>query len=333
MNEQKGFLILLIGILALAGYLMLKPFIGYFLGAALLAFVLRPLHVRWRDYIGSKASALVLVVLSVVMVVGPFLFTIAVVVEDAQGLANDFQESDIINASQIEQRVEDLTGRSVDVRENIDRAVERFTSITFGSFSQLLSMAAHVSIGVTLMLFLLYYMLKDGESLVKWINDLMPLPDRITESLESRMSMTAWAVIKGHVLVAVVQGLVAGVGLIVTGVPNAFFWTFVMVILAFIPIVGTIPVWLPASVYLFLIDRPLVGILLALYGFTVVGLTDNIVRPLAVERGADLHPAVIIVGVIGGVYLFGAVGLFIGPIILGMFKSVLVVFETHYKSL
>ncbi len=333
MNEQKGFLIILTGLLAAVSFMMLKPFLGYFLGAALLAFILHPIQVRWRKYLGSTISSLLLVFLAVFIVVAPFLFTATAVIDDAQDLEGDVRQSDLINSTQIENKLQELTGQRIDIEQNVEKAVDRFTSLTLGSFSQVLGLIANASIGITVMLFLLYYMLKDGEMLVAWLNDLVPLPQDITESLHSKMSKTTWAVIKGHVMVAIIQGLVAGIGLIVTGVPNSVFWTFVMVLLGFIPIIGTILVWLPASIYLFLVDRPVMAMLLALYGFIIVGLTDNIIRPLAVERGADLHPAVIIIGVLGGVYIFGAVGLFIGPITLGIFKSVLVVFEKHYKSL
>jgi len=184
-----------------------------------------------------------------------------------------------------------------------------------------------------LLIFLLYYLLKDGEKFVKWLRDTTPLPSDIQNQLYARVNKTTWAVIKGHVLVAVVQGLIAGLGLAITGVPNYAFWTFIMVILGFIPIIGTVVVWLPAAAYLFAIDRSAAAIFLFLYGMVIVGLTDNILRPIAVDRGSNLHPAVIIIGVIGGVYIFGAAGLFIGPIILGIFKAVLLVFKNNYEDL
>jgi predicted PurR-regulated permease PerM len=188
-------------------------------------------------------------------------------------------------------------------------------------------------IGVSLMLFISYYLLKDGAGLVDWIIDVSPLPDDVERGLVNETRDTTWAVIKGHVLVAFVQGIVAGIGLAIAGVPNYVFWTFVMIMLGFIPIIGATVVWFPASIYLLVIDRPAAGLFLLLYGFLAVGLTDNFVRPIAVDRGSDLHPAVIIIGVVGGVYTFGAPGLFIGPIMLGAFKSLLNVFSENYETL
>lgn len=106
-----------------------------------------------------------------------------------------------------------------------------------------------------------------------------------------------------------------------------------MVLLSFLPIVGPFIVWGPAVAYLASIGSIFEALFLAAYGLTVVGLTDNIMGPLVVDKSSELHPAVIIIGVLGGVYLFGAPGLFIGPIILGVLRSTLVVFRNNYSEL
>ena len=333
MNAQRNFLLALIGILGFVAFLMVQPLLGYFLGALILGFLMHPMQRRLRGTLGDKVSAFILVVFGVLVVVVPIILIGAAVIEDAGDLTGDLRQSDIINTTELEQQIKQYTGQNFDIEQNIDAALNQFTSLTLGGVSQFVYVLAEITIGLTLLIFLLYYLLKDGETLVKWVREVTPLPDELQEQLYDRVGTTTWAVIKGHVLVAVVQGLVAGLGLAVTGVPNYAFWTFIMVLLGFIPIVGTIIVWLPAAAYLFVMGRTPAAIFLLVYGFVVVGLTDNVLRPLAVERGADLHPAVIIVGVIGGVYLFGAAGLFIGPILLGIFKAVLLVFKNHYKDL
>ena len=333
MNTQRGFLLVLMGILGFIAFLMVKPLLGYFLGALILGFVMHPLQRRLRKVFGDRISAFMVVIIGILLVVVPVVVVSAAVLEDATNLTQDVNQTDLINTTEIEQQIRDYTGQEVDIEQNISAALGRFTNVTLGGVSQLVSVLAEITIGLTLLIFLLYYLLKDGEKLVKWLKEATPLPDEIQESLYERVETTTWAVIKGHVLVAVVQGLVAGLGLALTGVPNYAFWTFIMVILGFIPILGTILVWLPAAVYLFMMGRVPAAIFLAIYGFTVVSLTDNILRPLAVDRGSNLHPAVIIIGVIGGVYLFGAAGLFIGPIALGIFKAVLLVFKNHYEDL
>lgn len=333
MNLQKGFILALIAVLGFLSWMMVKPFLGYVLFAIILAFLLHPLQKKLSKKTKPGFSAVILMIFAVFVAIIPLFVASAAIVQDASDLSNDLNQSEIINNTQIENLVKEYTGRDIEVEKVTKDISDRFVSTTFGGVSKLVNLFAEISIGITLMLFLIYYILKDGDKLVKWIKELTPLPKDIQDGLYERINSSTWAVIKGHVAVAVVQGLVAGIGLLITGIPNYVFWTFVMVILGFIPIIGTIIIWVPAAIYLILIGRINAGIFLMIYGFVVVGMTDNILRPLVVDRGADLHPAVIIMGVIGGVYLFGAPGLFVGPIVFAIFKSVLLVFKNNYDRL
>ncbi|MFB6208896.1 MAG: AI-2E family transporter [Candidatus Nanohaloarchaea archaeon] len=333
MEARKAFLLVMLGVLAWISYHMVEPFLAYLVGAALIAFVLRPLHARTSRYIPERISAFLLVFLSVFLAIVPFLVAASAIIEDARDLGGDIENTTAVNMTEIEQRFEELTGRDVELRESIDRGVENFLDGALGGFSRVLSFVTGLTIGLTLMLFFMYYLVMDGGKLVEWIKEALPMEPEIEEKLFNDIERTTWAVMKGHVFVAIVQGLIAGLGLFLTGVPNYIFWTFVMVLLGFIPIIGSFVVWGPASVYLFLTGEAFSALFLALYGVVVVSLTDNVLRPFAVDRKADIHPAAILIGVIGGVYLFGAVGLFIGPIILGIFKSILVTTKNTYKDL
>jgi len=333
MNEQRGLILVLIALLSFVTFMMVKPLLGYFLGAIILGFMMHPMQKRLRKLVGDRISAFLLVIFGILVVVLPILGIGAAVIEDATNLAEDLEDSEAINTTQIEETVRGYTGQDFDIEASIDSVVQTLTQTTLGGVSQIVTTVTEIAIGVTLLVFLLYYLLKDGEKFVRWIKETTPLPSDIQNQLYARVNKTTWAVIKGHVLVAVVQGLVAGLGLAITGVPNYAFWTFIMVILGFIPIIGTVIVWVPAAAYLFAMNRSAAAIFLFIYGLVVVGLTDNILRPIAVDRGSNLHPAVIIIGVIGGVYIFGAAGLFIGPIILGIFKAILLVFKNNYEDL
>ncbi len=333
MDSQKGFVLILVGILVGLFWLMLQPFLAYILGGVILAFILRPFQEKLSPFLGSRVTASLLITGSLIIALVPMTLATIQVVNDAGELSADIQETDLVNTTMIEQRIMEYTGRHFDIENAVDAAVTEFTTVTFGSVSQLLNLATNISIGITIMLFLIYYLLKDGEEFVEWIQRVTPLPMDIQENLYDRIDKTTWAVIKGHVLVAVTQGLLAGLGLLLTGVPNWVFWTFVMVLLGFVPIIGTIFVWGPAGIYLIMVNRFEAGILLLIYGTIVMLATDNLMRPFVVDKSAELHPAAIIIGLIGGVYLFGAPGLFIGPILIGILKSVLLVFENHYEDL
>lgn len=329
MDNERVFVLALIGLLAFVSWLMVKPFLGYVLFAVILAFVLRPLQRKLSSYINSSVSAFLLMAFAILVAVLPLVFATAAVIEDTQDLTQDVNQTDLVNATDIELQIEKYSGQSVDIEETVNTGISQFTSATFGSFSKFVNLIASLAIGLTLMLFLLFYFLRDGDEMAAWLKEVIPLDLDTTERLYERVNITTWAVIKGHVLVAIAQGLVAGLGLAATGVPNYVFWTFMMVLLGFIPLIGSILVWGPAAIYLIVIDKVTMGLFLLVYGFVVVGLTDNILRPIVVDKRAELHPAVIIIGVIGGVFIFGAPGLFFGPILLGVFKAILEVFRDN----
>jgi Predicted permease len=270
---------------------------------------------------------------SVVLAILPLLIIGVAVADDARDVVKGINTSEVVDLSEVEQRIDSFTGTETELQAKLASAVTSFTSGALGGVSQALDVAANLLIGLSFMLFLTYYLVRDGGDLVMWLKDLSTLPEGIEDRLVDEMANTTSAVLKGHILVAVAQGVIAGLGLWIFGVPNALFWTFVMVILSIIPIVGSMVVWIPSAIYLGLSGEVTSAAGLAVYGLVVVGMTDNILRPLVVDESADLHPAAIIIGVLGGVSVFGAVGLFIGPIVLGAFKSVLKVFMNNYSDL
>lgn len=332
-NDRKGFLLGLIGIFGVAAALMLRPFMAYVLGAAILAFILRRPHEYLKKYTGEKFSAFILTLSSILLAVVPLLLIGVAIADDARDVVKDVNRTNVVDIDVIEQQIQDLTGTEIDIRKEISSAVSSVGKGAFGGVSQAINIATNLTIGLSLTLFLVYYLVRDGKELIKWLKDLSTLPEEIEDNLIKEMSQTTSAVLKGHLLVALAQGVIAGIGLAFFGVPNFVFWTAIMVLLGVIPVVGSMLVWAPAAGYLFLSGNPAQALNLFIYGFVIVGMTDNILRPLVVDETADLHPSIIIIGVLGGITVFGVPGLFIGPIVFGALKSVLKVFMQNYSSL
>lgn len=333
MDSQRSFLLLIVGSLLFIAGLMLKPFLGYILGAVLIAFILMPLQNRLSNYIGERLSAFTLITLTLLTLTLPFLLIFGSVYEDAQDVIGSVNSSEVVETTEIEEFIFEYTGQRTDIENRVQSSLNKFVSVTIGNASMYLNLAMEIGIGISIVLFLLYYLLKDGRRFTNYIKSLIPLPKDLIIRIQNETYVTTWAVVKGHILVAITQGTLAGMGLWMTGVPNYAFWTFIMIILAFIPIIGAFLIWGPASFYLFMTSRPLAGTLLFLYGAIVVSLTDNFLRPILVDRETDLHPAVILIGVLGGLSVFGAAGMFVGPIILGVLKAILEVFNENFEEL
>jgi len=140
------------------------------------------------------------------------------------------------------------------------------------------------------------------------------------------------AVLYGQVLTAVIQGGLGGLALLVFGVQNALFWGAIMIITAFLPLLGTPVIWVPAGVGLILDGEVTRGILLLVFGATVVMNIDNFLRPKLVSSRTNVHPVLILIGVLGGLRVFGFIGMLIGPLILAILVALIKFYEQNYKS-
>jgi predicted PurR-regulated permease PerM len=332
MNVRRGFLLLLVTLLAVLSVAMVLPFLQYFLVAGLLAFVLTPLQHHLEPRIGESGSSIVLIIGTLVALIIPFIVVIASVAGDAARLAQN-ANVEAIGVDRIEGLIQQYTGQQVDLVDRAQDAARTGGEALAGSAGEIFGAVTHVLVGIGLTLFVLFFLLKDGDKLYAWIREITPLPDDVQDDLYTSLEDITWAVLLGHVLVAVVQGAIAGVGLFVTGIPNAFFWTFVMMVLSLLPVIGSFLVWGPAAIYLVVNGQTVAGAALFIYGAIVVGATDDFLRPVVVDRYAELNPSIIIVGVIGGLYLIGFMGLFIGPVIVGALKVVLEEFDEYYEEL
>ncbi len=329
MNRSRGFLLLLIAVLLVVSAQLVLPYLQFVLLAVLLAFILTPAQRRLESRVSATIAALSLVTLALLGIILPFLLVLALVAEDARRVL-EAADPEAFPPEPLASLADEF---GIDLETVI---VERAREVGAGLLErgpELVAGATHIMIGIGFTIFLLYYLLKDGEDLLAWLEGVVPLPADVQGELRAELEDVTWAVLAGHVLIAIIEGAIAGIALFVTGVPNATLWTAIMIVLSLIPLVGAFLVWGPAALYLFFIGEPVAAAGLAIYSAIIVGIADDYLRPLVVDRFADLSPAIIIVGVLGGVTAFGLMGLFFGPILLGALVATLSVFEEHYEEL
>lgn len=330
MNRKKTFLLLLLGTVLAVCSLMVLPYLGYILTGVVLAFVLKPVQERIAKHLRYSSSLTVL--LTIVLALMPLILLLSVVANDAAAVVESIQEQNI-DLGLIEQQLSALTGSEFSLEERLKSSIETIGSTVLSSTSQIVDFASGFAIGVSILLFTQYYALKEGRTVVKWSKKLDVLPNKIQEQLYRKTARTTRTVIEGHVITALVSGIVAGLGLFLAGISNLAFWTFMMIILGLIPLIGTALIWGPAGIYLLINGQIYAGGLLLAYGLVIVGSVDNFLRPFLVDEEADIHPLFIIFGVIGGIGVFGPIGIFVGPVMFGIAKSLLKVYTEHYDQL
>ncbi len=345
MDLRVGFYVTLLAILAAVSALLVLPLLQYLLAAAFLAFVLFPLHerlsttrieTRWGEVtVGPRTSAGLLTVFAIVAAILPLLFFTVVIFQTVLSFTRNFEELELVATVQeltarfsIEEELLELL--RTQLLEELEGILESSIQILFQELLGLIDLSIRVGIGLLVFVFLLYYFLVDGRRLLGWIAAVAPLEEEVRTELFEEINVVTWAVMKSHVFVALVEGILGGIGLYLLGVPNAAFWTVVMIVVSFLPAIGIWLVWAPAVGYLALVGAPLQAGVLLVYGIAVLSVVDNYLRAILVDRGSGVHPAVVLVGVIGGLYLFGILGLFLGPVVLAVFKAGLQVFGEVY---
>ncbi|MEF8813036.1 MAG: AI-2E family transporter [Halovenus sp.] len=330
MNKEQGFLVVLLALSLGASALLLMPFLQYVLGAVIVAYMLYPVNERLVTRLGSQLAPAALISAAVVAVFVPLAYISWVLVTELRSLS---QGETGIETEAIETTIAETTGQEVEVAELSRTAGSELLGILFGDVTAAASVGVRFSFGIALLLFLLYYLLRDGDRFVAWLIDVAPMRNAVCSRLFDRIDKTTHGVIVSHLLVAVVQGVVGGVGLFLAGIPKPVFFTFTMIMFALLPLVGAFVVWGPAAAYLFAIGQTEWGIFLFVYGIFVVSLIDNYLRPIVIDREAHLNPGVILIGVFGGIYAIGVTGLFIGPIIFAVAATTVTAFNEEYDAL
>ena len=330
MNRGQAFLLLVLGLAGLLVFVLVLPFVEYVLLAIILAYVLYPAHQRLERHVGASVSPILLILGSILVAVVPILYIGNRFADELEAIA---EGETGLQTEVIEAEITELTGLELNLVEALSETGEWMLEVLFGDVTGIVAVGLHISLGFALVFFLVFYLLRDGPEFVAWLRPTIPLPRRVTDRLFFKIERTTWGAVIGHGFAALVQAVVAGLGLYFVGLPNVLFWTFVMFVLAFLPLIGVFLVWAPAAVYLMLIGDSAAGVLLALYGFTIVSMIDYYVRPIVIDQQARLNPAVILVGVFGGLYTLGFIGIFVGPIAIGVLAATLEVFRADYDRI
>lgn len=317
------------GLIALAllgsflGLAVLAPYLQYVLFAVVLAYVLSPVQDRVEQYVSPTVGAFAVVTATVLVVLLPLMYVGLVAVQQSIALVDTIRGGEF-DLGSIEELLT-FDGYGVDlfalIEANQNRIVTGLREVTTGVFS-FVGTLPNVFIGITTMLFVLFALLRDGRRLLAWFRWVLPVEDRLLDDLFEELDRLMWASVVGNVAVAGIQAVLLGVGLAVAGVPAIVFLTVATFVLTLLPLVGSFVVWIPAAGYLAATGRPTAAGALSVFGLLVM-FSDSYLRPAVIGGTNAYNSAIAIVGIFGGLVVFGAVGLFVGPVVLGGAKLVL----------
>ncbi|QPV63960.1 AI-2E family transporter [Halosimplex litoreum] len=311
---------------------VLLPYLQFVLFGVVLAYILYPLQRRLEQYVRPMAAAMGVVVATLVVVLLPLVYVLTIAVQQSFGVVRAIRRGEL-DVETVE-RLFESNGYAVDLialyETNQGRIAAAIREVTNGAVDLAGSLPG-LFIGLTITLFVLFALLRDGERLLAWVEWVLPVPDEDLAELRAGLDDLMWASVVGNVAVAAIQAVMLGVGLFVAGVPAIVFLTVATFVLTLLPLVGAFGVWIPAAAYLVAVGRPRAGAALAVYGLFVT-FSDSYLRPALIGQTAAFNSAIVIVGIFGGLVAFGAVGLFIGPVVLGGAKLALDCFASEHAG-
>lgn len=345
-NLHYRFFLLLLAVVSIAFLWLLWPLYGAVFWGSILAIIFAPIHRRIAAKLGGRRNlaALISLMLVLVVVIVPVTFIAGSLVQEGANLYQRVKSGNLNFGSYVQQVLDALPA-------SVQNMMDRFgigdlssmqDKLTAGAMqgSQYIATQAFnigqntfeflVSFGV--MLYLLFFLLRDGSIVSARLRGAIPLSDTHKLHLLRKFTTVIRATVKGNIAVAAAQGALGGVIFYILGIQGPVLWGVVMAFLSLLPAIGAGLVWGPVAVYFLVSGELWQGVALALYGVLVIGMVDNVMRPLLVGKDTKLPDYVVLISTLGGMALFGLNGFVIGPLIAALFIASWDLFSSDFAA-
>ncbi len=335
-------MLLLVVVTVAFGWILL-PFYGAVFWGAVLAIVFTPLYRKLLARTGRRPTlaALLTLLLIVLVVILPLSMITASLVQEATALYARSRDGGISFAGYAQQIYAALPDWLTQLLsrfglDNLTVLQQRLTDALNQGSQRIAQQALDIGqntfdfvVGFFIMLYLLFFLLRDGAQLSHRMRTAIPLNDGYLRNLSGKFITVIRATVKGNIAVAAVQGALGGLAFWFLGIHAPVLWAVLMAFLSLLPAVGAGLVWVPVAAYLLATGDTLQGVGLIAYGVVVIGLVDNVMRPLLVGKDTKMPDYVVLISTLGGMALFGLNGFVIGPLIAAMFIAVWDIFATE----
>jgi predicted PurR-regulated permease PerM len=314
-------------------YLLLKPLLNIFLASIILTYIFYPVYKRVRKPLKYESlSILITLILIVIIFLMPFVFVASQIPKQTASIYN------YVKTNFIEQGFFDFSCENIkSVKCNGINFITgsgyfNFDKILDDVFRKITEIATYIVVripniivGIALALFISFFLFKDGKKLLNSIIEMVPVNKKHSNKLVEQFGKVTYSVVFAHIIVAIVQGSLGAIGFYIFGIPSAIFWGVIIAIFALLPVIGPAVIWVPASIFRFINGITTnsywdtgMGIGLFLYGIFIISTSDNLLRVKLIGNAGNVHPLTVLIGIIGGINLFGLIGIFVGPIILSL---------------
>ena len=331
------FLILfLLGALVLTGFIF-APFLKPLALAAVFAVVLQGLYKNVSKYVRWQgAAAFFTILISTILILIPLSLVSVLIGQEARDLYLSLDKSDgQSSVSQLFDRADEILNNIApglqDASADIDASAKTALQWIVGRAGSIFGSISSFLLSLFIFFIALYYLLREGPRVRHALIEFSPLSDNEDKAIFERLERAVNSVIKGNLMIALIQGALAMLGFAIFGVPHAILWGAVTAVAALIPGIGTALVFAPVIGFLFFTGDIFSAVALVIWGALAVGLIDNLLGPRLIGRGMQLHPLLVLLSVLGGLIFFGASGIFLGPLSLSLFFALLSIYADSSK--
>jgi len=341
--ETRTFLAMLVGV-SLAFVFLMKPFFGPIFWAIAIALIFYPFQVFLVRRLGERPNVNALITLTVCMliVVIPVLVLVTSLAAEGLGIYQQIQDGEIRPGEYIDQvnnsfpAIQSLLAQfDINFSEIRDRVVNLFVGGSQFLAKQALGVGQNTFqffLGLALMVYLAFFLLRDGSKLVELLIRALPLGDERERLLFAKFAEVTRATVKGNLLIAIIQGALGGIIFWILGIGGALLWGVVMAMFSLLPAVGAALVWVPAAIYLAAVGDIVQAVVLTIFGVVVIGLADNILRPILVGRDTKLPDYIVLLSTLGGIAMFGINGFVMGPLVAALFMAFWGIFIREFSE-
>ena len=344
-SEDRAFLLLMAAVTVAFAW-VLWPVFDAILWGTIIAILFAPAYRRLCRSMRQRRTlaALATVALVVVIVIVPVTLVAAMLTQEATALIARIQSGELNPGRVWRQTLGALPEWVIDLLNrfglgNLDAVQQRITAGLLRGSQFFAGQAVNIGqvtfgflVGLAVMLYLLFFLLRDSDSLLRQLRAAIPLRSDRQIALAEKFTVVIRATVKGNIIVAIVQGALGGLIFWLLDIHGPVMWAVVMGVLSLLPVVGAALVWLPVAIYLLATGAVWPGVGLIAYGVLVIGLVDNVLRPLLVGKDTRMPDYLVLISTLGGIAVFGINGFVIGPVIAAMFIAVWGIFSSPLRS-
>ena len=322
-------LIILVSILVLS-FFLLKPVLLSIIVGFILAFIFFPIYNKIYSLTKMKnVSAMIVSVVLILLIILPIWFLTPIILNQSIKFFVSSQQIDfVLILKKIFPSIFASQEFSAQIGSVISSSVAKTTNSLMNAFANFILNFPIFILQLLVVSFTFFFSLRDKEQLITYVKSLLPFSKDVEKKLFDYSKEITFSVIYGQVIIGILQGIITGAGFFIFRVPNALLFTSFAVVASIIPMLGPVFIWVPIVIYLILAGNTSAAVGVTIFGL-IASTVDNFLRPIIISRRTRVPPSIIVVGMVGGIFLFGVLGLILGPLIL---SYLLIILELYRKK-